>query len=267
MALPQRIYKYEAFSAQALENLKAHAIYFGSPMGFNDPYDCATRPLVLRPTEAEVDFIRQHYFSKKEMSVQAKRAFESTSSRELQDMLFRAGESAIDSAVAKFMTSRGVSCFSELNNDLLMWAHYSGKYKGFCLEFSTEFAPFASAKQVQYRQGIPETSISPFLVENQLDAAVDFFCIKSQSWSYEKEWRIFHQNAGTRYHYEASALTGVYFGPEISTEALEIICLILRGQNSAVKFWRGKRSRSEFKVEFLEFNYVNHLEAKRLGLQ
>lgn len=266
MTLPRQLYKFEAFSAQALENLKAHAIYFGSPLGFNDPYDCATRPQVLKPTEAEAEFIRQHYLAKEALPAQAKKEFESLPTDELQNMLLRAGESAIEGTISQFLRARGATCFSERNDDLLMWAHYSGKYKGFCLEFSTEFTPFSKAKQVQYHKKIPEASILPFLVGDKPDRAIDFFCIKPQSWAYEKEWRIFHQNAGTRYHYEANSLTGIYFGPEISEEALEIICLILRGQNSSVKFWRGVRSKTEFKVEFEEFNYINHLEAKRLGL-
>lgn len=32
---------------------------------------------------------------------------------------------------------RGVSYFSEVNNELLMWAHYSSCYKSFCLKFWT----------------------------------------------------------------------------------------------------------------------------------
>ncbi len=266
MTLPPRLYKFEAFSAQALENLKAHAIYFGSPLGFNDPYDCATRPHVLRPSEVEAELIREHYLTKEELPIQVRREFESASSGALQDLLLRAGEGAIQSNIEHFLKQRGVSCFSERNDDLLMWAHYSGKYKGYCLEFSTQFAPFSNAKQVEYHKEIPETSVAPFLLDQQLDKAVDFFCVKPQSWAYEREWRVFHQHAGTRYHYEANALTGVYFGPEISDEALEIICLILRGQNSSVKFWSSRRSKTEFKVEFEEFNYINHLEAKRLGL-
>ncbi len=89
--------------------------------------------------------------------------------------------------------------------------------------------------------------------------------MKPASWSYEKEWRVIHEKVGTVYHYEAEALTGIYFGPEISEEALEIICLILKGQNPGVKFWRSFRSKTDFKVEFEEVNYLSHLEAKDLG--
>lgn len=57
-------------------------------------------------------------------------------------------------------------------------------------------------------------------------------------------------------------LTGVYFGPEISQAAMEIVCLILRGQNETVAFWEGTRSTSNFKVGFTRFDYLSYLHAK-----
>jgi hypothetical protein len=47
---------------------------------------------------------------------------------------------------------------------------------------------------------------------------------------------------------------------------LEIVCLILRGQNETVKFYKGTRSTTEFKVLFKEFSYTSHIEAKKKGL-
>ena len=63
------------------------------------------------------------------------------------------------------------------------------------------------------------------------------------------------------------ALKAVYFGPDISPEALEIVCLLLAGQNSTVRLFRGQRSTTEFKVDFASFTYTPYLEAKRLGLR
>ncbi|ACF10452.1 hypothetical protein Cpar_0023 [Chlorobaculum parvum NCIB 8327] len=270
MKLPAKLYKYEPFSTQSLENLKAQAIYFGSPLGFNNPYDCATNPVVLKPSAQEAESARQHYLSDKTTPQEAKLKFEQMPVNDLQEMLYRIGTEAISSNVERFGKERGVSCFSEINDDLLMWGHYGGKYKGFCLEFSTEHNPFSQAHQVKYVDRVPEASVIPFLTGSELEldnAAKDLYLIKSKSWYYEKEWRIVHKDVGTRYHYEPNALTGVYFGPEIPNEALEIIALILRGQNPHVKLFRGERSKSEFKVDFTEIGYLTHLEAKNRGLR
>jgi hypothetical protein len=223
MKRPAKLYKYEAFSTQALENLKAQGIYFGSPLGFNDPYDCATNPVVLKPSPHEVESIRQHYLTDETTPQEAKLKFEQMPVDELQEMFQRAGVDAISSNVERFTRERGVSCFSEINDDLLMWGHYGGKYKGFCLEFSTDHMPFSTAKRVNYVHRVPEISVLPLLTDSSsdnLDAAANFYRVKSKSWKYEKEWRIIHKDVGTLYTYKAEALTGVYFGPEITGEAL-----------------------------------------------
>jgi hypothetical protein len=270
MKRPAKLYKYEAFSTQALENLKAQGIYFGSPLGFNDPYDCATNPVVLKPSPQEVESIRQHYLTDDTTPQEAKLKFEQMPVDELQEMFKRIGAEVISSTVERFGKERGISCFSEIHDNLLMWGHYGGKYKGFCLEFSTDIPPFSQAHQVKYVDREPVASVIPYLTGSEEDAAKaaeDLYLIKSKSWCYEQEWRIVHKNVGTLYHYEEKALTGVYFGPEMTGEALEIIALILRGQNPNVKLFRGERSKSDFKVEFTEIGYLTYLEAKSRGLR
>lgn len=263
-SLPARLYKYESFASQGLENLKAQRIYFGSPLGFNDPYDCTVSPVVSEPSRQEVELIREHCLVSNETPAEMKRMFANVQTDDLRKMVLRGGVEAIKAAVLSFTKERGVSCFSELNDNLLMWGHYGGKYKGYCLEFSTEEEPFLKARAVEYSDCIPSTSVVPFMldttVETNIDAATDFYCVKSSSWAYEREWRVVHAVAGTLFHYKAQALTGVYFGPEMTNEARDIICLILRGQNSDVRLYRGQRSITEFKVVFEEFKYLAHLE-------
>lgn len=266
MSIPQRIFKYEAFSTQSIENLKAHRVYFSSPKNFNDPYDCAVNPIVSVPSEDEVEEIRQYYIDKPTTSEEARRIFEAMPAEEFQKMIHRAGTDGMASAVDRFLNERGVSCFAERHDDLLMWGHYGGRYKGFCLEFSTSHMPFLEAQQVTYTNKIPQTSIKPFLTGLGKGKVQDFFTIKSESWAYEREWRVFHQQAGTFYHYEPESLTGIYFGPLATDESLEIVALIMQGQNPNVKFYRGFQSRTAFKVDFQEFTYLSHLEAKSRGL-
>ena len=39
---------------------------------------------------------------------------------------------------SKFLENSHTSCFSESNNDFLMWSHYASKHSGICLEFTLE---------------------------------------------------------------------------------------------------------------------------------
>jgi hypothetical protein len=266
VTVPPSLFKYEAFSTQALHNLKSQVIYFGSPLKFNDPYDCALTPNLQPLTDAEVEAVRKYYLSRPEIPARARAEFESHAPERLRESFMRAGREAFAKVVNDFLAAKGVACFSERNEDLLMWSHYGGQYKGFCLEFDTSHEPFSRIYPVKYVSAFPPLSVARVLMDREYNHILELFCTKSSAWAYEREWRAIHKVAGTAFVYEASALKGVYFGPDIARQSLEIICLILGGQNDKVQFWQGRRSSTEFRVLFEPFTYTSHIEARRKGL-
>ncbi|MFZ6747551.1 DUF2971 domain-containing protein [Undibacterium sp. Ren11W] len=266
MNIPKIIYKYESFSAQSLKNLKAQSIYFGSPLGFNDPYDCALKPSIKEPTNQELELFRAEYSKKDDVPLDMQERFRSANILDLRRMIVGNAVPILEKHTQKFLKNNGVSCFSEKNDDLLMWSHYGGRYKGFCLGFITEFEPFIKMKKVQYTSVMPKFDAVSALVTGNYEQILDLFCTKSEAWSYEKEWRCLHTDVGTLYTYESKALDSIYFGPDIDEQSLQIICLIIAGQNPNVKFWRGERSSEKFEVNFKEFTYISNIDSKRLGL-
>jgi Protein of unknown function (DUF2971) len=265
---PNSLYKYEAFSAQSLLNLKKQIIYFGSPLGFNDPYDCAITPNIIEPSDDEALRVRDAYLQRADLPPRARHEFETFSMPQLRAALSRAARAGFRQVVDQFLAKRGVACFSEANDDLLMWSHYGGRYKGFCLEFDASSEPFASkVHPVQYVPALPSLPLATVLLDRDFHPVLELFCTKSLAWSYEREWRAIHHVAGTEFCYSANALTGVYFGPDIDQQSLEVVCLVLAGQNETVKLWRGSRSATDFKVVFELFTYTSFVEAKRRGLR
>jgi len=264
---PNTIFKYEGFTTQSLLNLKAQSVYFGSPRNFNDPYDCAITASITDPTTIELEHLREFYISDPNFSAKGKKQLEELSEDELKIQLLRGANVALDKAKEIFLNNNGITCFSERNDDLLMWSHYGGQYKGFCLEFLTEYEPFNNLRKVQYVKKMPIIRMDSFVYDKNLEKLLDdIYCTKSLSWAYEKEWRGLHKQAGTLYTYKPKALKAIYFGPDIEQQALEIICLILAGQNPEVELWKGIRSEFEFKVNFTNFTYTSYIEAKRKGL-
>lgn len=143
-----------------------------------------------------------------------------------------------------------------------MWAHYSEKYSGFCLEFKTNNEIFEKARKVIYTENMPKLNAVSIYADGERGEILNkLFCTKSKSWEYEKEWRCIHSDAGTAYTYPTELLTGVYFGPKTDPTNIEIICLILQGKNNSVRFWKGKRSEEKFKLDFDEFTYTPHIKA------
>lgn len=266
MKKPEKLYKYEPISVQSLLNLKSQTLYFGAPINFNDPYDCAIGAKVREPSDKEIEEFRHQYSQIEEIPDFTRTQLKSVPRGQLKTWLMRVGQQSISQIIEENIKNRGVTCFSEINNELLMWSHYAAKYTGFCLEFNTSYEPFSKVRKVIYRKSMPTLSVTDALVNKNYNQFLELYCTKSSSWDYEREWRCIHHVAGTKWTYEPVALSGVYFGPEIDPRALEIICLILQGQNSSVKFWQGKRSSETFSVEFKSFEYTSHLSAKKLGM-
>ena len=267
MAIPLKLYKYEPFSARTIENLKNQVVYFGSPLAFNDPYDCALFPSIAEPSDDDVERIRAHYLAKDGLDAGIRRSFETATVAGLRVMLMRTGQNVVEEQVQNFLKTRGVSCFAERPDNLLMWSHYADHHRGFCLEFRTDLEPLnTKTRQVKYSSSMPQFTLTRMLCDGDYEEVLDLYCTKAKEWEYEREWRGLHKQAGTAYTYDSKALTGVYIGAKASFTAFEIVALILAGQNEDVKLWKGERSRSEFAVDFQPVTYTSHLEAKRRGL-
>jgi Protein of unknown function (DUF2971) len=263
---PTFLYKYEALSTQSLLNLKSQIIYFGSPLNFNDPYDCALTPNIEIPADSEIETIRQHYLKQDQLPGKSRQELETLGAAMLGEGFRKATQDALDIAIQEFLTTKGVACFSERNDNLLMWSHYGGHYKGFCLQFATSSEAFQKISKVRYSPVLPRINVAEILLDPKFQLVQKLFCTKSEAWAYEEEWRAIHHVAGTKFGYPPDTLAGIYFGPDIDRQSLEIVCLILAGQNPHVKLWRGHRSTTEFRVLFENFTYSSHLDAVRSGL-
>lgn len=260
---PEIVYKYEGFNINSLTNLKAQSLYFGSPRNFNDPFDCAINATVTEVSLDQIELVRQSYLKDLSLPLVIRNQFETFPPDMLQQLLITNANKFLIEAREKFLDTRGVTCFSERNDDLIMWANYGDKYKGFCLEFKTHKDPFTKLRKVQYNDTMPHIDIVDVTVNKNYGKLLDdLYCTKSSSWKYEKEWRAIHKDSGKLFGYEADALRAIYFGPDIKREALEIVCLIIQGQNPEVQFYKGKRSETEFKVEFEKFTYTSFIDAK-----
>lgn len=263
MRLPSKVYRYESFNIQSLRNLQSQAIYFVSPSQFNDPYDCALYAGIVEPDEDELERLRQHYTSNPAFPNPDQ--VRNLSSSDLRDWVVGLATEDLDNRRTAFMTNHGVCCFSERNDDLLMWSHYGGKHAGFCLEFCTSFQPFEKLLPVEYTDEMPSISLSSLILEPDSNPIRKLYCTKSLAWRYEKEWRGIHATAGTRFCYPAEALKAVYFGSNAEQSTIDIVCLILAGQNPGVELWRGSRSTERFAVAFERFTYTPYAVAKQGG--
>lgn len=73
-----------------------------------------------------------------------------------------------------------ISCFSEVNDSLLMWAYYANNYAGICIRFNAPKDAILSqyCRKVQYT--------NHYISDNSFGT----YFRKSIQWSHEQEWRI-----------------------------------------------------------------------------
>ena len=128
-----------------------------------------------------------------------------------------------------------VLCLSELNDVAPMWQHYADGYKGVVLEFSAVDeldSAFLVARPVQYQDTPPAIADPDQWVSCMLgqggstyhDLFTEYEYVKTNAWSYEKEWRIVswarpgESGLFEDYGFNPRELTGIYFGPKCSIE-------------------------------------------------
>ncbi len=255
-SLPKTIFKYEGIDYKSLINLKSQSIFMASPTNFNDPYDCSLNFQLDELKNEDEPKIKKFYLSKSEISKEQTIGLDEMNSDNFKAALYNSYSEAQNISKKSFLETYGVSCFSEVNDELLMWAHYSSKYKGFCLEFKTFIEPFNNIKKVNYVVEFPKLDPVSLIVEKSNDLLLAPYLTKSERWNYEKEWRLLYNEAGILYTYPANSLKAIYFGPKIDEQYRDLICLIMFGQNPNVELYQSYLSEVEFKISFTQFKYT-----------
>lgn len=254
--LPKKLYKYQSCNEYALNNLRRRSFWFSKPQNFNDPFDCNINLQLGDLTEENFELLfnwaREVAPDKKDF--EEKYHSEGKVTKSFQNKVFEGSRNATALLLEKRFSDVGVTCFSEINDDILMWSHYASSHQGICLEFDTTKSPFvrtnnpdkdSAIEKVDYSDSYP--IISPKqIVSNQLPSLPQYLLTrKSSHWSYEKEWRLFSTQGNIKLAYEKTALTGVYLGCKITAENKEIIKSIL---GDAIPIYEMQRSTTEFKV-------------------
>lgn len=159
-----------------------------------------------------------------------------------------------------------VSCFSERNDNMLMWSHYGDSHKGFCLEFDTDYAPFTKMFPIRYSEEVPEIDADKILENenNDLEVIKAYLLSKYIDWEYEKEWRILHKEKLPSYCYKTNALTGIYFGTKANFTDFEILSTIIKGHHSNCQLYMMDKVPGKFKVVPRKINYSTFSEAKTI---
>lgn len=177
------IYKYIDFNGlECILNNKT--LRFKHPSDFNDPFEFHDRLVDKKLSISHLKKIDKKFdknLTKERLNLHIK-TFKSDNFdfQETRDKLFENRKA----------TTR-VCCFSEINCNLLMWAHYADEHKGACIGFSTEslklnFRKDSMLCKVNYSRKICPKNISKYREK----AILHWISTKGSTWNYEREIRI-----------------------------------------------------------------------------
>lgn len=262
MELP-KLYKYRYFNENTVTRLPdgeeipqwQQVLYDGlifpaCPETFNDPYDC---DFLINQEFLQSRFIREFLVQRlssrcslsqqEKSSIMTEKDFDKIIARVLSDHFKITSKDVvltlkeeIKDAIKSTKSVLKVACFSEVNNSILMWSHYSQNHSGFCIEYDfTSWKGNAQLKPVQYirkRQPIQGNDIDG-KTRNIGLVLINEALNKADVWSYEREWRIiftkpslFHPefNGKTLVYYLKDFITGVYLGAQAKDNYIQKIC-------------------------------------------
>ena len=222
------LYKYRSMESKGLADIfEKRKIYFTDPTTFNDPFEC-------RP---KLTFHQSALKREKYLKLLTKERFPNADKRMIKKLMRDHANRKLLTDLTHlkrmhklFLSSVGVCCLSERNDDILMWSHYSDAHKGLCIQFdaSRNDTLFWEALKVIYSKEYPEINIMA-LGEGDPHEFRKALLTKSVHWNYEEERRVLkmEEEGGPEYYsFSPDLLTGIIIGAVMPQEYVDIILIM-----------------------------------------
>lgn len=275
------LYKYRCFDDKGyhLRLLSENELFFSSPKGFNDPFDCDIPITTGGETEDEVKAyftqqVRNPYWIEeiKKLGITVEKFIEVSTSGYIDnpELIRKLAEEDTREKAARF----GVVSLAQAWDNLLMWAHYSAYHGGFCVGFNTnklfeelhvkynsvKFGTFCPV-HVEYPPVYP---IIHLIRSSNIDVS-QVFKVKSDHWIYEDEVRLLLHNGavnpdgslgdGTKHVFDESIIEEVVLGVKIDAKRRDEIVNILRNKSIKPKLYQARKLDKQFGFDRFEISY------------
>lgn len=275
--IPERLYKYRAFSNRTLDALIADQILFADPGNFNDPLD--TRPtldtdidadalaailarLVEQRVSAEmnaaaktirysgpktISHIATHSRRRAEQVVAEIRYHATNPEYDIEDPArFLFGQYVEDELLRRY--GKGIVSLAERANCPLMWSHYGDQHKGVCIGYSVPARAARDLRKISYGGSrlIAASAVAAMLdgdeeARRNVDDAV--LTKKAIDWRYEREWRLIGPRGPQDSPLE---MEEVVFGMRCSHTVKFAIVKALAGRSRPVRFYEIRERHGRF---------------------
>lgn len=231
------LYHFAAFDLARIYPIIAfNRLYFSRPQGFGDAWDCRPSfdidfiddPAWREETAQWLERLYDHGLS--ELTTVARERFRRLL-RENGEILQRMVTEA--NAMAAWMNDVfRIFCFSAHADHPLIWAHYTNRHTGVCLEFETSTVFFAEAAQVIYREEYPAM---PLKIKQEDDALLPMLT-KPNHWDHESEYRLIAQERSKKFNHQMLIADDHWVRfPGQSLKSIIVGCMMGSSEREALK--------------------------------
>jgi hypothetical protein len=278
-----KLYKFREVDTFSLSGLSNSVLWFSDLGKFNDPFEGS---YVLDETVS--DYVRQNLLSRitpkpdSEVDVaQRDRMLKEagvTDNDNQGEFFFKMLKRDFEKAMIGTVHKSKAICMSRYDDnddplyENLMWSHYAGGLRGFCLVFDSE-----QLQQYFYEQGL---TIRPIEVEYQdrpVTLSLDSFArsrhilndnpmtdtitditktigTKSKAWKYEKEYRLLTLENGNAHSYSPKCLKEVVIGEKMSKDQQKLVIDTAKSANPDVVIKMSRLKAGTYQLEIVDYD-------------
>jgi hypothetical protein len=289
--VPKKLYKYYSFNEYSKKNLLDSTVWLSFPEKFNDPYDCALTYSVMDlfkhdfPSELQDIFSNEWHGEEKLTNSEKKQILGSENSLStFMDTIINKNveinsvhREGIKNGIYNYIhssiyemfkplsdinkKSMVISCFSELNDSMLMWSHYASYHKGFCLEYDFSLLPPTDIFTQLLYPVIYQNELLNITEYLQTDDPKNIFSVraaitKSKVWEYEKEWRIIAPFGldVKELAWRVPLPKSIYAGSKMEND--NYVFLKEYAEKNNIELYLAKMNKNNFKIDFIKANGI-----------
>jgi hypothetical protein len=150
-----------------------------------------------------------------------------------------------------------VSCFSEINDSIVMWSHYADKHRGFCIEYDFKSLPLINKTSVLLYPVVYQSEL--FDITDYIKSEKNSLSIllgiraaitKSKEWEYEREWRLIRpfEIFTQEMEQDVPLPTAIYAGVRISSENNDFLKQYCK--RTKISLFQAEMDEHKFKINF-----------------
>lgn len=188
------LYRYRKFNENTIREILDEELYFSLPNELNDPFDC--KPYIdsegtIEEYKALYKEIKMKYYwsdlSESQINELVEQEFDESKIIDTKPLV-----DFINRSMLKSRNQVYICCFSENNDDTLMYSHYSDNHSGLCLsyDFESMSSQFEIVEKIQYESDRPVIRFVDGFKMGEREYSKRFLLTKSKCWEHEKEHRI-----------------------------------------------------------------------------